>query len=386
MRMGARFGALMFSVVGLAACDGAGILEPEEGAMWVAVAAGGAHSCALTEDGHIACFGSNYSGQLGIGEGISYSSLPALVPSAERFQSVAVGEGHSCAIDVQGEVWCWGDNQHGQLGDGTLTDRYDPVRTTAGSEFVALALGSRHTCALDSEGVAVCWGENRRGQVGIGTFSEWAHPAPVQSGEIRFSRIAAGDLHTCGVHLGGEGFCWGSNHAGQLGAWNLEDASRPVLVSGGFLFHEIATGADHSCAVRSIGEVRCWGGNAYRQIGNYSGSFSGSPQLTGRVDNAYIVGAALRPWSCATNGIDPLLCWGIRVGEEVAEGIPIASGGWSPLSPGLVGEEIVQMDLGGLHGCLLTGEGEIYCWGEGGDGQLGNGERGSAPTAVRVGR
>ena len=145
------------------------------------------------------------------------------------FVAVAAGLSHTCAVDTQQRAFCWGGDSYGQLGDGTGNSGGPTPRRVAGDAlFLDIAAGENHTCALDTQDAIWCWGANSAGQVGDGTFLHRAQPTPVASGG-RFSTISCGRTHCCALSLDGSAYCWGSNARGELAGEGFH--STPVEVS-----------------------------------------------------------------------------------------------------------------------------------------------------------
>lgn len=163
---------------------------------------------------------------------------PGRTGSPISFSVVKVGGYHKCAIANTGDVYCWGDNTFGQLGDGTTERRAVPTRVALDVPAVELALGPNHTCAVDSSGRAWCWGMDRFGQLGFSPSKSCRLPCALRPQTVnttaRFVKIAAGGYdragdgaegygHTCAVAVGGEAYCWGWNFYAQLGDGSRDD-------------------------------------------------------------------------------------------------------------------------------------------------------------------
>lgn len=247
----------------------------------VSVAAGSAHTCVILSTGDLYCFGSNLYGTLGNGDDtVPYSTVPirAQLPSGTTAVSVAAGYAHTCAILNSGGVVCFGGNSFGSLGGGvptnydTLRSAVQPVLLPPGSTAVSVAAGS-HTCTSLSSGDIYCWGPNFQGQLGNNSFSNTFVPVRVALGLLRSNltavSVSVGSMFTCAVLTTGEVACWGYNEYGNLGDGTEISRSDPRLVSlpRGSVAVSVACGTTHSCASLKTGEVMCWGFNVYGVLG-----------------------------------------------------------------------------------------------------------------------
>jgi alpha-tubulin suppressor-like RCC1 family protein len=236
-----------------------------------AIAAGGLHTCARTSAGGVKCWGGNAFGELGDGTTTERHTPVAVSGLASGMAALAAGADHTCALTSAGAAKCWGTNGHGQLGDGTRTNRSAPVDVSGlASGVAAIAAGADHSCVLTSGGGVKCWGANDYGQLGDGTLTNHYAPAAVSGLASGVQAIAAHDsAHTCALLSGGGVKCWGRNVEGELGDGTTTIRDAPVAVSGlasGVL--AIAGGETHTCAMPSGGGVKCWGDNAYGQLGD----------------------------------------------------------------------------------------------------------------------
>ena len=242
-----------------------------------AIVAGEWYNCVVTANGGVKCWGNNYYGQLGNGETAYSQSTPVNVIGLESgVTALVAGMGHTCAVMTDRRAKCWGLNAFGQLGDGTTDDSSVPLDVIGlwSDEVYSLAAGIHHTCATNPywpPGQLWCWGFNSMGQLGDGTTDDSSVPVRVKVlGAYGTSwAVVAGNFHTCGQRFFGDELlrCWGQNSFGQLGDGTGRDSLIPVFVSG------LRSGAlsafdDHTCAVTASGGVKCWGDNYHGQLGD----------------------------------------------------------------------------------------------------------------------
>ncbi len=207
------------------------------------VRAGSFHTCGVTISQLAYCWGYNLAGQLGDGTSAFAVATPVAVTGDHSFAAVAAGYAHSCAMTPQGAAYCWGSAT--LLGDGSGQDQLIPVPVAGGLSFStaggAISAGQESSCALTPAGAADCWGHNDLGEIGDASTIARATPAPV-SGGLTFTTISVGLFHTCGVTSTAVAFCWGNNGSGQLGAATAQTcvlngmtaacATSPVRVTG----------------------------------------------------------------------------------------------------------------------------------------------------------
>lgn len=265
----------------------------------VQVSAGGGHTCARRSDGTVWCWGYNPFGQLGNDDDTNTNYAVQAVGIATASE-VAAGHNHTCAALTDGSVRCWGYNLYGEVGDGTTTNRDTPtqVRGPGGSGFLggvaSVTAGRFHSCALLSDQTVYCWGDNEHGELGDGTNIDRSFP--VRSGEISTAlTVSAGEYHSCASLEDGTAQCWGAAAFGQIGDGTTADTSSPVTVigPGGYgaltVVAAISAGGgnwpdgsgsdnyEHSCALLSDGTVVTWGQNIYGQLGDGTTTMSITP-------------------------------------------------------------------------------------------------------------
>ncbi len=266
-----------------------------------ALAAGGSHTCALTNTGTVKCWGYDGAGQLGDGGTISEGSLsgtPVAVSGLSAgVSALTVGENHSCVLTNAGAVLCWGADTSSQLGNGGAnTNQSIPVAVSGLSSGVTgVDAGGWHSCAVTSTGAVLCWGSDSSGQLGDGgTNTSQSSPVAVGSLAAGVTALAAGGSHTCALTDVGTVKCWGYDGAGQLGDGGTNtDQSTPVAVVG------FAAGGTAS----AVGSIQtCTLNNACAALG--SETASSGPNGDGGTDKSGVADAALSGFSCGAADLD----------------------------------------------------------------------------------
>lgn len=238
-------------------------------------------SCARSADGTVRCWGDNRDGIIGNGTaGMVPALTPQLVSSVTNAVSITVGLRHVCALLATGSVRCWGNNDEGQLGDGTLVARSTPTLVTGLSDAVEIAAGEHFTCARRVSGSVVCWGRNIEGQLGDGTRTSRLVPTAVLSLSDAVE-LSLGAGSACVRRASGSVVCWGRDSVGQLGDGAIgPDTTAPNLsspVSGITDALQITVGIDHACARRASGQVVCWGNASTARLGPAAMNPTASP-------------------------------------------------------------------------------------------------------------
>jgi alpha-tubulin suppressor-like RCC1 family protein len=236
-----------------------------------AVAAGGGHTCAITQDRTAWCWGANGWGQLGDGTEVQ-RSVPGPVRGLDAgVVDIASGYQHSCALLDDGAVRCWGANERGQLGDRTTERRSLPVAVAGLPPTVAIeaGAGADHTCALTVEGTVWCWGANEGGSLGVASNVEFrSSPVQIQGLPGPVSTIAVSEFNACAITDEGAAYCWGDPEV--LGRSTIFDSgsTEPVLMEQlPRAMAAFAIGNTNGCVLSTDGTLRCWGQNGDGQLG-----------------------------------------------------------------------------------------------------------------------
>jgi alpha-tubulin suppressor-like RCC1 family protein/outer membrane protein OmpA-like peptidoglycan-associated protein len=341
-----------------------------------------------------------------------YSTSPVdVVTSATNsaplsgISAISAGHGHACALTTSGGVKCWGVNASGQLGDKTTTPREAPVDVVSSSTnsaplsgIAAISAGSSHTCALTTGGGVKCWGGNQNGQLGIGTVGSTNYPEPVDVPGLSsgVSAIAVGSAFSCALLTTGGVKCWGINREGQVGNGVVAGLTAPTAddnvaspsdvrtsssdstpLTG---VSALAVGSWHTCALLTTGTMKCWGKNEFGQLGDRTKTDSGSPVDVSGLSGVTGIATAMHS-TCAVIG-GGVKCWGRNADGELGNNKPATSDGFTSSTPVDVHTSptnsaplsgVSAVAGGAYHYCALMTTGELKCWGSAVNGELGRG-------------
>lgn len=293
---------------------------------------------------------------------------------------------HSCVRFESGAVHCWGNNYHGQLGDGTTEEEQrNPVKVQDLTDAVSVSAGPEHSCAVTESGEVRCWGSNDAGQLGHGGPTEGddaRHSSPVTvDGISSATAIAAGSYHSCAVLEDGGVQCWGDNYFGQLGDGNGGQdteviSTTPVDVLQISSAVDVSVGLSHSCARLDDGGVQCWGSNEDGQLGNGDEDHETSvipDEVVGLSDVIDIAVGSSGEATCAITEEQTLYCWGKNNQDIFGEDVDLRNE--SPIEVQDFAS-VAQVGVGTLFYsfiCVRLDDGIVHCWGSNRSGNLGDG-------------
>ena len=335
------------------------------------IALGTAHTCAITKNGGVKCWGENKDGQLGDGTTINRPSPVDVSGLSNGAIAISAGSAYTCVLMSEGYAKCWGRNEFGQLGDGTTTNRLEPTDVVGiNSKIVAIATGNDHTCVLTSEGGVKCWGINSFGQLGDGTTDQHLTPVDVYGLSNDVSILAAGAQHSCAFVNSGKVKCWGGvNKFGEIGDGTTIERLTPVDVSDlNSNVIALTLGQFHTCALTSEGEVKCWGDNRYGQLGDGTTTTQITPVNVSELNSGVASIGSGRFHNCViSNGVK---CWGWNKEGQLGDNTTINHS--TPVNVIGLNGDVTALAVGGHHTCVLINTGGIKCWGWNFSGQLGN--------------
>ena len=389
------------------------------------VDAGEFHTCAVSSNGALKCWGKNNEGQLGQDDtghrgdasGEMGAELTAINLGTDvTVRQVSVGGRHSCALLSNDTVKCWGKNSDAQLGQDSTDHRGDAsgemaalaaIHLGSGLSAKQISAGDGHSCALLSDDKIKCWGRNNYGQLGQGDLNnrggasgDMAALSAIDFGAgVRVKQVSAGGDHSCAILSNGKLKCWGRNNEGQLGLGDQYDrgdnahemVSLPAVNLGeGLSAKQVSAGRSHTCALLSNDRVKCWGKNGDGQLGQGDTENRGEASGDMAALAAVSLGANLsvkqvsagERHTCALLSDHKLKCWGSGRHGRLGQGDSSHRGDEANemganllainLGTGLLGKQITA---GWGHTCAFLSDETLKCWGHNGNGQLGQGNR-----------
>ena len=366
------------------------------------ISTGTSHACGITAQHAAYCWGRNAEGELGNASvtgacsdaGSSCSVKPVRVEGGLAFTVISAGNNFTCGVTTVGTAYCWGAGAQGQLGTGDQASRGRPERVRAeGVAFQTISAGYGHACAIATNGAAYCWGSNAGGRLGSGASLTGGHTAPTPvAGQLSFRSISAGYYHTCGVTRTGATYCWGRNEQGETGNGATAAHGTPARVAGDFAGRMVlaATQFDYSCAVTRDNTLYCWGANCYGQLGVDSTTeqcgtpampCSSTPKAVHAAGTFQTV-SAFFSHVCALNAEGQISCWGENNQGQL--GIGSESGNAPMPAPVVGGASYKAVAAGRQYSCAITVDGAAQCWGRNAEGQLGTGDTANHPSPTPV--
>lgn len=342
----------------VSAC-GSNVPEVPKDIVWEQVSVGYDHICAVDTQGHVYCWGNNEHGELGIGRADSVHRTPVIVHSDKHFTQVTAGWNHTCAVRQEGEIYCWGRSRFGAMGNGQVNAQDSiqatPTKVESEQTFRQVAAGAGFNCALAQTDSIYCWGFNKRDQLGLGvTDSIQPGPAVVEGSPSSVTDLTAGTGHVCVLTEGGDGFCWGSNEGLQIGTGSragMLTSPQKVVTPGSWQALDTGLGT-LTCGVLQTGALACWGGGGRRNTASIYRDGdpvepADSPQGVFEAPDFQALAVGY-DFVCGLGYEDNLYCDGIL------------SGNYLPVST----PPMKQIDAGHGIGCGVTTDGDdVFCWG-----------------------
>ena len=338
----------------------------------------------LTIPPSLRVWGQNNFGQLGDNSTTNRSSPVSVVGGFTDWVQISAGGEHTPAIRANGTAWAWGRNNYGQLGDNSTTNRSSPVSVVGGfTNWIQISAGRDHNSAIRADGTAWAWGRNNYGKLGDNTSTNRSSPVSVVGGFTNWIQISAGVYHSLAIRANGTAWGWGRNNYGQLGDNSTTNRSSPVSVVGGFTnWIQISAGRDHNSAIRADGTAWAWGRNGSGQLGDNSTTNRSSPvAVVGGFTNWIQISAGEEhSLAIRANGT----AWGWGAGSYGRLGDNSTTNRSSPVS--VVGgfTDWVQISAGQYNNSAIRANGTAWAWGRNNYGQLGDNSTTNRSSPVSV--
>jgi alpha-tubulin suppressor-like RCC1 family protein len=297
------------------------------------ISAGGYKTATIDSSGQVWAWGDNFSGQLGNNSIISERTPVSILGAKKTFCQIASGRSYISAIDKNGLVWGWGDNDKGQLGNNSIISERTPVSILGAKKtFCKISSGLGTTIVIDKNGQVWGWGDNYGGQLGDNTIISKRTPVTILGVKKTFCQIAVGGLHTIGLDKNGQVWGWGYNNQGELGDNSIVSKLTPVSILGAKkTFCHIAAGSQYAVGIDKNGQVWGWGNGYDGQLGNNG----------------------------AISILTPVSLFGVK-------------------------KTFCRINCGDMHVAAVDKYGYLWGWGYNGSGQLGNNSTTAKCTPVRI--
>ncbi|TRX30276.1 hypothetical protein FNW52_20320, partial [Flavobacterium sp. ZT3R18] len=345
---------------------------------WLSIQTGSNHTVALKTDGTLWTWGNNNAGQLGDGTNTNRNT-PKQIGTANDWKTIVSTSDHTIAIKTDGTLWAWGYNIYGQLGDGTTTNKNTPIQIGTDTDWQTINTGAFYTVAIKADGTLWAWGENMSGQLGDGTNIQRNTPTQIGTGS-NWKTIAAGDFHTIAIKADNTLWAWGYNYSGQLGDGTTTPKKSPKQIGAATNWQTINTGGHHTTAIKSDGTLWAWGYNLDGQLGDGTNTNRSIPTQIGTDNNWQTIDPG-NYYTTAIKADKTLWAWGKNVNAQLGDGtttnrsIPTQIGtatDWQVIAGGFT------------HTIALKTDGALWAWGYNASGQLGDGTntQRNVPTAI----
>jgi len=268
----------------------------------------GTHTAAIKTDGTLWTWGNNNNGQIGDNTTTNRNTPVTTFAGGTNWKQVACGETHTAAIKTDGTLWTWGNNNRGQIGDNTTANKTTPVTTFAGgTNWKQVACGGDNMAAIKTDGTLWTCGRNLNGQLGDNTAIDRSTPVTTFAGGTNWKQVACGYQHIAAIKTDGTLWVWGLNANGQLGINTITNRSTPVTTfAGGTNWKQVACGGYHTSAIKTDGTLWTWGLNTTAQLGNNTTTNRSTPVTTfsGGTNWKQVVGG-YQHTAAVTSGTDP---------------------------------------------------------------------------------
>jgi len=323
------------------------------------LSAGATATCSLSAEGVANCWGQ--AALLGLGD-TANKTLPTKVKTDVTFRSIFTGLSHTCGIAMDQSLYCWGFDAFADT-SGKFIGVLDPFRLASDIKWTQVVTGAEHTCGLSSDQTAYCWGVNTRGQLGLAVVDTVTRFVPTAVyGGFKFTMLAAGAGHSCGLTIDKTAFCWGQNSNGQLGDGTVLSRVAPTVVAGGLTFQSIGAGEQFTCGLTTAGKAYCWGAvQGYPTVQQTPLAVPGSLTFA-----SLSVGGG---HACGLTSDGTAYCWGANNGGQIGDSTTTTR---TTPSKVVGGFKFASLAAGDTHTCGRLADNTVLCWGLNRFGELGD--------------
>jgi alpha-tubulin suppressor-like RCC1 family protein len=341
------------------------------------VAVGARHICALTSNNTVRCVGQSEVGQTGLPPGQNNAEVRTSTGTPlSNVTSITAGDSHTCAITADGQLYCWGNNYYGNLGSETPGTFSNAALKVALPEVaLSVTLNGTSNCAILKNLFVYCWGQNNYGVLGLNNKTNLETASPLQN-ILGLQSVVTSGIHSCGITPNGRVQCWGLNESMSFGgSATLRTSVNAVEVPGVENAKQISTQFAGSCALSKSGQVSCWG------------SINPFTVQQTSLSNVSMIASGTH-FTCALNGDRKVYCWGANYGSVLGIQ-DVNQAPFTTMQPTLIPgiENAIHISAGYFHACAVITDGKVKCWGSNNFGELGHSKVSSSlsyPVAQEV--
>jgi alpha-tubulin suppressor-like RCC1 family protein len=327
-------------------------------------------------------WGFNGSGPLGDNTTTARSSPVREITSSTNWCQVSAGCFHTSALKTDGSLWTWGNGACGRLGDNTTTARSSPVREiTSSTNWCQVSAGGYHTSALKTDGSLWAWGLNTCGRLGDNTNTTRSSPVREITSSTNWCQVSAGCFHTSALKTDGSLWAWGSNNLGRLGDNTATDRSSPVReITSSTNWCQVSAGGYHTGAIKTDGSLWAWGFNGSGRLGDNTTTSRSSPvrEITSSTNWCQVSAGCTHTSALKTDG--SLWAWGNNGSGRLGDNTATARS--SPVQEITSSTNWCQVSAG-YHTSALKTDGSLWSWGNNGSGRLGDNTATARSSPVR---